>query len=379
MMTIFGNSSSQSRIFAIGNHPSLLWNSKPKKIGLAISTVLSFIAACYIWQTSSYKMKVFSNRKMLPLSVITKEPVKKERQTKLNWFVIMIAIAKTRKFASSKTPKQEVLIPLVFEPKSDEKDLSSNTEQTFSLERPLEASHQSKAITQNSSHPIDDPTNKIGFSHPDHVSIDNKIESQKQEKKIEKITSKSDITLSKSKALAEYKHHFSTCKKVSKTIIFKDIKQIKPQGKNYDSIDSVVGLMLYVSDLTAIDLLHEKCIQVILDTIQEGDKETSLQLISWLGQEKTFHIVLWQACVQIFIDKAQRQAPFNSVALERLIKIYKDRSWHQLCNSQNSLIVPLNHSLIKSALSILNENDSQNEKIKALNKWITEQLSTQLK
>ncbi len=175
---------------------------------------------------------------------------------------------------------------------------------------------------------------------------------------------------SKVKILGVYKDKPEQCGKVKKMIIFNDIKFIESQGQIRQDIFSVVDLMLYLTELSEVDLNHPICARVIIDVFKECNKETSEQLGEWLRKEKTFNTSLLKSCLQVFIDKLQQQVPFSPYALELLIKTYQEKNWNQ---TQNASILPSNHPLLVSAMTILIKNSPNDDRIMALTKWMMRQ------
>lgn len=180
----------------------------------------------------------------------------------------------------------------------------------------------------------------------------------------------------KIKAFEAYKENPKQCGKVKKTIIFQDIKSIESPMKmtgNKNTTSSVVGLMLYVSELSKVDLNHPLCAQIVVDVFKECNKETSEQLSEWLSKEETFNIDLLIACFEVLIEKQQQQLPFSLYAIELLMKIYKEKEWNQVKNPSHHLILPSNDKLIVSVMTILIKEMPNDNKVIALTEWMMDQ------
>lgn len=174
-------------------------------------------------------------------------------------------------------------------------------------------------------------------------------------------------------AVETYKNDPEQCGKVKKQMIFKDIKHIESQGKAEKDITSVEDLMLYISGLREVDLNHPLCARIVVDVFKECNKETSEQLCEWLSKEKTFNPCLLKECLNVFIDKEEKQLPFSLYSIELLIKIYEKGKWNHIKASSGHLILPANHQLIVSSIRILIQNLPNEDRVIALAEWMMNQ------
>lgn len=170
----------------------------------------------------------------------------------------------------------------------------------------------------------------------------------------------------KAKALKEYKSNPQQCKRMSRTLSLRDIKSIDAPFKNSQDVTSVVGLMHYFSDLSEIDLHHERCMQIAVDVLQECDKNTNGRLVEWLIQQETFNAQLLVKCLSAFLEKEERQAPIDLYAVEQLIKTYQDKAWNQKPT-------PSNDPIMISAMAILIKQTPNENRIIALAEWFMNQ------
>lgn len=193
-----------------------------------------------------------------------------------------------------------------------------------------------------------------------------KPKAPKAEKNIERLSG--DISFGKVKALETYKNQPNRCGKIQKSIIFRDIKFIESTVKDQQDVVSVVGLMLYLSELSEVDLNDPVCAHVIIDVFKECNKETTEQLAEWLSKQETFNTNLLQSCFEVFIDKHQQQLPFNPYVIELLMKIYQEKK----CNQDESKL-PSNHPSVISAMAILIKCCPNEDRIIALTEWMMSQ------
>lgn len=203
-----------------------------------------------------------------------------------------------------------------------------------------------------------------------------KIQSGQNKGKIHKphstLITGDELTSGKLKALQAYQAAPTTCSLLYKTVIFKDIKSIG-LSKGQKNLTSVVGLMSYLSELEIIDLRNEWCAQVVIDTFKECNQETSSQLVEWLSTENTFHVALLSDSLRVLMAKHAQQLPVNLYALEQLIKIYKEKRWHEEGSQKNRLSLSIHDPLIVSVMALLIQIEPNNDRISALVEWMMHQ------
>lgn len=204
--------------------------------------------------------------------------------------------------------------------------------------------------------------------------VENKKIQHIQKEKISQKNEKLNVPFGKKVALTAYEEDPANCSQKDKTIIYKDIKNIKMSyGQGQPQLTSVEGLMKYLSGLDKIDLHHEKCKLVVLDTLRECNKETSKELAEWLQHESSFHVSLLKECLEVLINKQKEGKPVNLYTLELLVKSYQQKKWNQPFDQHNPLILPLNDPLLVSTMKILIEAEPNEDRIKVLTEWFLNQ------
>lgn len=181
------------------------------------------------------------------------------------------------------------------------------------------------------------------------------------------------ISPGKANALKSYRSNPKKLSNIHKIIIFKDIQSIESSSHGKKNSNAIVDIMLYVSGLSEVDLSNTLCAQVVVDSFKGCNKETSKDLCEWLGKQETFNVDLLKNSLTIFIDKYYNRLPLNFYSIELLIKIYIKREWSELRDSENNLVLPSNHKVIVSAMTVLIQDNPNDDRIIALTEWMMKQ------
>jgi|GEM_PF-6423222 len=172
-------------------------------------------------------------------------------------------------------------------------------------------------------------------------------------------------------ALEEYKT--GTCTKIKKAIIFNALKFIKLPEKEDKTLNSVEGLMLYLSGLEKVNLTHPMCARVVVDVFKECDKEASSQLAEWLSQDETLNVDLLKSCLEVLLDKEKNQMPFSLHAIEVLVKTYEKKQWNQSGDSTDDSRLSSLHQCLACSMAILIKSLPNEDRIMNLAEWMMSQ------